>query len=615
MAMATPAPLGRNRNNDFITDAAGPPSPSQYQPQHQLPYHQPVPARRGLKTSKSVDGLRRARSHTADPTTQSLRRDFEGLYMNSPSLTQTQLEAYGGNNSSDNYNSNNNRQYQPQGLSPSRSLHRNASSQSGNVFDPRGESRSGNHSQNQQQHDQQGLAPSQPGSIQSPYQTLHVQASQIASRSTPKLTLFTQPVSQSHYTNESKETRSFNGLPGQLDPKPKPKSSRLKPIVAVEKADDEHVERDQYGFKKESQWLSHHDFVIFETYYIPIMERRRQKWAIFMNDSAGELPPRSAKLKRYIRKGIPPALRGEAWFHYSGAEDKCKANPGLFKRLVAQAKAKGAANEHAEVIERDLHRTFPENINFKSQITKQQDGGTTLSTENVAAIQSLRRVLLAFSLHSPTIGYCQSLNYIAGMLLLFMNEEQSFWTLSVIIQNFLPEGMYDVTMEGANIDQAVLMTLIMERLPTIWAKFSGGATSVEMDEGPGLPTVTLVTSHWFLTLFINILPVESILRVWDCFFYEGRKILFRVALTILRMHESEISKIDDPLEVFQVVQNIPKRLIDCHKLMEACFKRMGSFDLTTKDIDRRYDGFRAKRKSVRAAAQASRTAAHRDPKK
>ncbi|KAF9152653.1 hypothetical protein BG015_004932 [Linnemannia schmuckeri] len=615
MAMATPAPVGQNRSNEFVADPAGPPSPSQHQPQHQLPYHQPVPARRILKTSKSVDGLRRARSHTADPTTQSLRRDFEGLYMNSPSLTQTQLDAYGGTNSSDNYNSNNNGHYQPQGLSPSKSLHRNGSSQNGKVFDPRGDSRFGSHSQNQQQQDQQGLAPSQPGSTQSPYQNLHVQASQIASRSTPKLTLFTQPVSQSHYTNESKETRSFNGLPGQLDPKPKPKSSRLKPIVAVEKADDEHVERDQYGFKKESQWLSQHDFVIFETYYIPIMERRRQKWAIFMNDSAGELPPRSAKLKRYIRKGIPPALRGEAWFHYSGAEDKCKANPGLFKRLVAQAKTKGATNEHAEVIERDLHRTFPENINFKSQITKQQDGGTSLSTENVAAIQSLRRVLLAFSLHCPTIGYCQSLNYIAGMLLLFMNEEQSFWTLSVIIQNFLPEGMYDVTMEGANIDQAVLMTLVMERLPTIWAKFSNGATSVEMDEGPGLPTVTLVTSHWFLTLFINILPVESILRVWDCFFYEGRKILFRVALTILRMHESEISKIDDPLEVFQVVQNIPKRLIDCHKLMEACFKRMGSFDLTTKDIDRRYDTFRAKRKSARAVAQASRTAAHRDPKK
>ncbi|GJJ76053.1 TBC1 domain family member 6 [Entomortierella parvispora] len=591
-----------------------------HQRQHQFSQH------RQLKSSKSVDGLvGRARSHTADPTIHNLRGNFQHIQINSPNLTQTQLDSYRVPSDQPQNSSHEAHPITPlrRGVSVSHNGNEHASTQSrgqGQEQETRTPRRpSQRHQERPQQLHQttsqerlrqrdQASSPSQsaPSSSKSPYQNLHVQSSQIASRSTPKLSLYPQ-VSQNNFTNESKETRSFNGLPGQLESKPKSKTSRLKPIVTVEKTNDDHVERDQYGFKKESQWLSHHDFVIFETYYIPIMERRRQKWAIFMNDSHGELPPRSAKLKRYIRKGIPPALRGEAWFHYSGAEDKCNANPGLFKRLVNQAKLKGSSNEYAEVIERDLHRTFPENINFKSQITQQQDGASQVSTDSVAAIQSLRRVLLAFSLHCPSIGYCQSLNYIAGMLLLFMNEEQSFWTLSVIIQNFLPEGMYDVTMEGANVDQAVLMTLIMERLPTVWAKFSGGATSVEMDEGPGLPTVTLVTSHWFLTLFINILPVESILRVWDCFFYEGRKILFRVALTILRMHETEIAKIDDPLEVFQVVQNIPKRMIDCHKLMEACFKRMGSFDLTTKDIDRRYDQFRAKRKSARAAAQASRS--------
>ncbi|KAF9173419.1 hypothetical protein BGX21_006997 [Mortierella sp. AD011] len=538
MAMTTPAPppLATNKTNDL--DSTHPPFQQQKYQQH-----------RTLKPSKSVDGLRRARSHTADPAIHRPRRNFDDLYVTSPSLTQTQLDTYGSTPEPS-------AQHVPAATSNDISK---ASQSAQRYKQDYGTEKSGSypHHQQDQQHQNQ-----QQQASQSPYQSLNVQASQSASRSTPKLTFFPQTATQSSYTSESKETRSFNGLPGQMESKPRSKTSKLKPIVLVEDSNDDHVERDQYGFKKESQWLSHHDFVIFETYY--------------------------------------------AWFHYSGAEDKCNANPGLFKKLLAQAKAKGSANEHAEVIERDLHRTFPENINFKSQITQQPDGGSHLSTENVAAIQSLRRVLLAFSLHCPTIGYCQSLNYIAGMLLLFMNEEQSFWTLSVIIQNFLPEGMYDVTMEGSNIDQAVLMTLIMERLPTIWAKFSGGATSVELDEGPGLPTVTLVTSHWFLTLFINILPVESILRVWDCFFYEGRKILFRVALTILRLHEAEISKIDDPLEVFQVVQNIPKRMIDCHKLMEACFKRMGSLDLTTKEIDRRYDQFRAKRKNARAATQASR---------
>ncbi|KAF8940648.1 hypothetical protein BGZ58_005384 [Dissophora ornata] len=543
--------LSRYKTNDFVSrgnDAA-----STHQ---QYDYQTQSAQRQALKSSKSIDGLRRARSHTADSTTHSLRKNFGDMYVDSPSLTQTQLDAYGSSENLD------------QQYASERSLPSSYGDRKGSQFDQRhehehGVERNHNHRYQNQQYQQQHPQPSQQPALQSsnptsnsPYQHLNVQTSQIASRSTPKLSFFPQTATQSNYTSESKETHSSNGPPGQLDPKPKSKNSKLKPIVLVEETNDDHVERDQYGFKKESQWLSHHDFVIFETYYIPIMERRRQKWAIFMNDSHGELPPRSAK---------------------------------------------------------HLHRTFPENINFKSQITQQQDGGSHLSTDSVAAIQSLRRVLLAFSLHCPSIGYCQSLNYIAGMLLLFMNEEQSFWTLSVIIQNFLPEGMYDVTMEGANIDQAVLMALVMERLPAIWAKFSGGATSVEMDEGPGLPTVTLVTSHWFLTLFINILPVESILRVWDCFFYEGRKILFRVALTIMRMHEAEISKIDDPLEVFQVVQNIPKQLIDCHKLMEACFKRMGSFDLTTKDIDRRYDQFRAKRKTVRAAAQASRSG-HRDKK-
>ena len=76
---------------------------------------------------------------------------------------------------------------------------------------------------------------------------------------------------------------------------------------------------DQYGFKKESQWLSQHDFVIFETYYIPIMERRRQKWAIFMNDSAGELPPRSAK--RTHRLFFLLSLFGLLWYCYRKQEE------------------------------------------------------------------------------------------------------------------------------------------------------------------------------------------------------------------------------------------------------------------------------------------------------
>lgn len=129
---------------------------------------------------------------------------------------------------------------------------------------------------------------------------------------------------------------------------------------------------------------------------------------------------------------------------------------------------------------------------------------------NIPIIKSLRRVLLAFSLYSPSIGYCQSLNYIAGMLLLFMTEEEAFWTFVILVTEILPPNIYDVTMEGANIDQNVLMILISERLPHLWNRLSGGKSfwDCEEQESVGMPTCSLVTSHWFLTLFINILPVE-----------------------------------------------------------------------------------------------------------
>lgn len=136
------------------------------------------------------------------------------------------------------------------------------------------------------------------------------------------------------------------------------------------------------------------------------------------------------------------------------------------------------------------------------------NNSSVISTDNVPIIQSLRRVLTAFSLYSPNIGYCQSLNYIAGILLLFMEEEKAFWTLVTIIHDYLPENMYDVTMEGSNVDQEVLMSFIMEKMPQIWGKLNGGiGWDIEKLDG-NMPTITLVTSHWFLTLFINILPIE-----------------------------------------------------------------------------------------------------------
>ena len=50
----------------------------------------------------------------------------------------------------------------------------------------------------------------------------------------------------------------------------------------------------------------------------------------------------------------------------------------------------------------------------------------------------------------------------------------------------------------------------------------------------------LFASKWFVCLYCEVLLVETVLRVWDTVFYEGSKILFRVALGLLKLNQDRL---------------------------------------------------------------------------
>ena len=333
--------------------------------------------------------------------------------------------------------------------------------------------------------------------------------------------------------------------------------------------------RDQYGFMKANHNISLPQYDAWYQDYQPSQERRTKKWTAYMREQrlSTYLPTRfpspSAKTERYIRKGIPPAWRGPAWFFYAGGQAYLDRHPGLYKSLISKSEASLSSNDK-EAIERDLHRTFPDNIHFKPNSHLSEP-----SVSKSPLLASLRHVLRAFALHSPRIGYCQSLNFLTGLLLLYLPEEKAFWMLHIITTVYLP-GTHDVSLEGANVDLWVLMVALKSTMPNIWAKVgNAGTPGDDLIGNSRLPPISLCTTSWFMSLFIGTLPIESVLRVWDILFYEGSRTLFRVALTIFKLGEQRIKDVTDSMELFQVVQGLPRGMIDASAFITTMNRRAG----------------------------------------
>ena len=120
----------------------------------------------------------------------------------------------------------------------------------------------------------------------------------------------------------------------------------------------------------------------------------------------------------------------------------------------------------------------------------------------------------------------------------------------------------------------MLHIITTEYLPGTWAKLTSGEDGAGT-LGTRLPPISLCTTSWFMSLFIGTLPIESVLRVWDILFYEGSRTLFRIALAIFKIGEQRIRNVNDPMEMFQTVQSLPRELLDVGLLLNVAFRRGG----------------------------------------
>ncbi|KAF7494352.1 TBC1 domain family member 2B [Sarcoptes scabiei] len=255
----------------------------------------------------------------------------------------------------------------------------------------------------------------------------------------------------------------------------------------------------------------------------------RSRWDHFMSNLSnhGEIPIGNPELKQMIRLGVPQDYR-------------CKIWRSLIQQHVKSLKLRLGDNYYDTLL-----RNRP-SFRFGSQSNVLDPSAKQIELDLLRTLPNNR------------------LNRLAAVALLFMPEEDAFWCLVAIVEKIMPKEYFGRNLLGAHVDQYVLRDLISNKIPQL---------SQVMDQNQ----IEISLFAWFLTIFVDNVPVFVYLHIWDVFLHEGSKILFRFALAILRLNEQELLQMTDSASMNQFLRTLDERHFNLQRLSDIAFRELNPF--------------------------------------
>mmetsp|Transcript_39676 Transcript_39676/g.55953 ORF Transcript_39676/g.55953 Transcript_39676/m.55953 type:complete len:479 (+) Transcript_39676:224-1660(+) len=335
--------------------------------------------------------------------------------------------------------------------------------------------------------------------------------------------------------------------------------------------------------------------------------KREKKWKVLQTQWDATIKRRK-KLLKHLRRGLPLAQRGTIWALLGKVPAKIRTATVTYQMLIQESiestESSATSDDDAqqtngqghqqpssntksfrrtqETIERDIHRTYPRHAMFHDDDIED----STLDISDAEALKkldkhhhhrpdnyqgdlihskggqaSLRRVLRAYSVYDKDVGYCQGMNFITGMFLTFMEEEESFWLL-VAVMNDVPcrmRGLFGVGMRDTHQVLYIADQLMKQFLPKLYKHLE--VQSVH---------ITMYATQWLLTLYTSTFPFDLVTRVWDAFLGEGWKIVYRVMLALLQESQSKLLKLEFE-DILGFFRDLPNH-VTANNIMEVAMK-------------------------------------------
>ena len=173
-----------------------------------------------------------------------------------------------------------------------------------------------------------------------------------------------------------------------------------------------------------------------------------------------------------------------------------------------------------------------------------------------STLESLGRVLNAYANLNPEVGYCQGMNFVAGLLIRVVapsasyvtleEEEEIFWTF-VSLMDY--DSLRDFYREGFPLLMKYTMAfyeLMRIEIPDLFAHFEKEGVSP-----------SLFLHQWYLSLFINCLPFPTVLILWDSIITDGLPVVLSLSISLLKVLKNVLLKMEfeQIIKFFKTMRN------------------------------------------------------------
>lgn len=269
---------------------------------------------------------------------------------------------------------------------------------------------------------------------------------------------------------------------------------------------------------------------------------REVKWLkMFKNPKKYFNVNNRSKLKERVKKGIPESVRGLAWKYIVDPDWEERKRK---RASVADWVSQGAKEVFVHQIDLDIGRTMPEVVDFVETTGDR-----------------LKALLHAYSNADKKLGYTQSMAFIAGTLLLYMDTEDAFWCFFQLMQHrryhfreFYTDGFPKIYSL-----KNVWEVLVREKEYETW--------KIIEDQGIVFESYAL---GWFMCAFmdINFLPVLR-LRVFERYLTFGSRALLSFGIVILSRLKKRI-KHAEPQDIMLWLKHpdVTEEMQDWRRVME-----------------------------------------------